>query len=98
MQIPTDGSMLAIDLEGIKGLVAARIAGRLEKSKRSIVKPAQKRTGIVDRNLLHFAGQLVHPLLDKRLGHCRDILDAPIQPHRRIDAMRKEIAKDAGTG
>jgi len=64
--------MFAIDFECIERLVASGVPRRLECSQRSILKPSQKRAGVIDSDLFRFSGQVVFPLLDECLSHCRD--------------------------
>jgi len=45
-----------------------------------------------------FAGERVFAFLDERLGHGVDILDPAVEPERGIDAMREQIAGNAGAG
>src|SRR5262245_11510025 len=88
VQVPLDRSLLAVDLESVEGLVAAGIARGFEQPKRAILEAAEERAGIIDAYLFHLAREVVLPLLDKRLGHGRDIRDAAVQPDRRINAVR----------
>jgi hypothetical protein len=72
VQVPENGCVLAVDLECIQRLVAARIAGRLERGQRSVVEARQERAGVVDAHFLHAAGQRMLALLDERFGHGGD--------------------------
>ena len=65
---------------------------------RAVREPAQERAGIVDADRLDLAGQGVLPLLDEGLGHRRDFGDRAVQPERRVDAVRQQIAGDAAAG
>ena len=47
---------------------------------------------------LDLAGQVVLALLDERLGHRRDFGDRPVQPQRRVDVVREQVAGDAAAG
>src|SRR5258707_8925758 len=71
MQIPSEGALLTIDLKSVKGLVATRVPGRLERRQRSILKSSQERARVVDPNLFHFASQVVFPLFNECFGSCR---------------------------
>ena len=97
MQVPLEAHVLAIHLEGVQSLVAARIAGGFKEPQRSVVEVAHEGASVVDAHLLDLAGQGMLALLDEGLGHGTDILDATVEPHGRIDAVRQQIAGDAGT-
>ena len=58
VQVPEDGGVLAVDLEGVERLVAAGVAGGFERGQRAVLEPGQERAGVVDAHLLHLAGQL----------------------------------------
>ena len=53
---------------------------------------------IVDPNRLNFAGERVLSLLDERFRHRGQRRDGSVQPHGRIDIVRKQIAGDAAAG
>src|SRR5690606_546391 len=92
VQIPPNGGMFAIDLEGIKCFVPPCISGSFEKSQRSVFKMTMKNTGVIDTHRLYFASFLVHSFLDKSFCDCGYIHDASIQQHRSIDTMRQKIS------
>ena len=69
VEVPLDRGLLAVDLEGVEGLVAAGVAGRLEEAERAVVEPAEEGAGVVDLDRLDLAREVVLPLLDERLGH-----------------------------
>ena len=98
VEIPADGGIFTVDLEGVERLVAPRITGRLEESEGSVGKVAVEEAGIVDGNGLLFTGSGVHPLLDEGFGHRGDIADVAIKPDRGIDAVGEEVASDSGSG
>src|SRR5262245_16632751 len=87
VQVPGGGSTLAIDFERIQRLVAAGIACGFKSRQGSILEPAEKRTGVIDANLLHTPGQVVLSLLDECLRHRGHFSDRTIQPQGRIDRM-----------
>ena len=70
-----------------------RITRRLKGRQRSVGKPRQKSTCVVDLHFLHFPTQLMLPLFHKSLGHRTDIFNIPIQPDRGVDAMRQQIPR-----
>ena len=98
MQVPAQRAVFAVDLERVQRLVAAGIAGGLERCQRAIAETRQKCAGVVDRDLLDPAGQDVLALFDKSLGHGRNRGDGAIQPERGIDAMGEQVAGDAAAG
>src|SRR5688500_5608472 len=98
MQVPEDGGVLAIDLEGIESFVTARIARRFEGRQRTIFEARQKRTRVIDANLFDLAGKLVRTLFNEGFSHGADLIDAAVEPNGSVDAMREQIACDAGAG
>ena len=42
--------------------------------------------------------RVVLALFDERLGHRGDFRDGTVQPQRRVDAVREQIARDAAAG
>src|SRR5262249_53892140 len=48
VEVPEEGSMLAVDFEGIESLVSAGIASRFERRQRAVAEPGQERARIVD--------------------------------------------------
>ena len=72
VQVPARRRVLAVDLERVERLVAARVARRLEQRQRSVLEPAQERARIVDPDRLDLSGQRVRALLDEGLGHRGD--------------------------
>ena len=97
-EIPLQAHLLAVDLKGVEGLVAAGVAGALEQAERTVGEVTEEGAGVVDGHRLHLAGEGVHPLLDERLGHRRDVGDGAIEPQRRVDAVGEEIAGHAASG
>src|SRR5437588_12561303 len=88
MQVPENGGVLAIDLKSVERLMPARVTRGFEIRERPIAEPAQERAGIVDAHLLDFAREVVLPLFDECFSHRVDLVEAAIEPQRRIDAMR----------
>ena len=43
-------------------------------------------------------GEVVLALLDERLGHGRDVVDAAVEPEGRVDAVGEQVAGDAAAG
>ena len=95
VQVPERRRVLAVDLERVERLVPARVARRLERRERTVLEPAEKRARVVDADRLHLAGQRVLALLDERFGHRGHLRDRPVQPQRRVDVVREQIAGDA---
>ena len=87
--------MLAVDLERVQRLVPSRVAGGLERGERAVAEPRQEGARIVDADRLDLPSQVVLARLDERLGHRRDLVDRPIEPQRRIDTVREQIARHA---
>ena len=83
VQVPEDGRVLAVDLERVERLVAARVARGFEGGERAVVEARQEEAGVVDADRLHLAGEIVLAALDEGLGHGRDFVDAAVQPHAR---------------
>ena len=80
MQIPSDTCVFAVDFQGVKGFVAACIAGRLEESERAVIEVAEERASVVDVDGGLFAGLDVGSFFDERFGHCADIVDRTVDP------------------
>ncbi len=96
VQVPHGGSMLAIDLERVQRLVPARIAGGLECRERAVAKSTLRNALASSiRTGCNFAGQGMFALFDECLGHGGDFGDGTIQPERRIDGVRQQIARDS---
>ena len=87
VQIPARRRVLAVDLERVEGLVAARVASRLEQRERPVLEAPEKRARIVDSDRLEASGQRVFSFLDERLGHRGHVSDRAVQPERRVDAV-----------
>ncbi len=98
VQVPEDRGVLAVDLERVERLVAAGVARRLEGGQRAVVEARQERAGVVDADLLDLAGQIVLALLDEGFGHGGDFVDAAVEPHGGVDAVRQQVAGDAAAG
>ena len=98
VQVPGDRGVLAVDLERVERLVAARVAGRLESGQRAVGEARQEQAGVVDPDRLDLAGQGVLPLLDEGLGRRGDVVDAAVEPHRGVDAMGQQVAGHAAAG
>src|SRR4029079_16086434 len=98
VRVPSNGRILAIDLERIERLVTARVSGALKDGQRSVFKSRQKRAGVIDPDFFHLAGEGVFSLLDESLGHRGYAGDPAVQPERGIDAMRQQVAGDAAAG
>jgi len=90
--------MLAVDLEGIQGLVAARVAGRFKAGQRAVVEAAHEGAGVVDAHLLDLARQVVLALLHERFGHGVNRGQRPVEPQGGVDAVSEQIAGDAAAG
>ena len=95
VQVPKGRRVLAVDFERIESLVPARIACRFKRRERAIFKAAQKRAGIVNSDRLDVARQIVFALFDKGLGHRHHFADRAIQPQRRVNVVRQQIASHA---
>ena len=80
VQIPGNRRMLAVDLERIQSLVAARVAGRFERRQRAVMEPGQECAGVVDMNVLDLAGEGMLATLHKSLGRPRDTVDRTVEP------------------
>ena len=90
--------VLAVDLERVERLVAARVTRRFERRERTVAEAREERAGVVDADLLHFAGERVFAFFDERLGHRGDGVDRAVEPQRGVDAVREQIAGDAAAG
>src|SRR6266850_8342570 len=78
--------------------MTARVAGGLEGPERAVFEATKERAGIVDADLLDFASQVVFAFLDERFGHGVDLVDAAVEPERRVDAMGQQIPGNAAAG
>src|SRR2546421_1084021 len=94
VKVPKNGGIFAVDLEGIEGLMSARVTGRFERRQRAVPEARQESAGVVDANLFHFAGEVVLALLDEGLGHGAYFVNRAIQPDRGIDAVSQQITRD----
>ena len=98
VEVPKNGSVFAVDFEGVEGFVSASISCGFERGERSVPKPGEESTGIIDANFFDFSGQVVLALLDKGFGHSIDGFKASIQPESGVDAVGKEVAGNAAAG
>ena len=98
VQVPEDGGVFAVDLEGVERLVAAGVAGGFERGQRAVVEAGQEGAGVVDADLLDLAGEVVLAFLDERLGHGVDRVDAAVEPHGGVDAVGQQVAGHAAAG
>jgi len=69
VQIPGDRGLLAVDLERIERFVAAGVACGLEAPEGTVSEAGEEEACVVDPDRFDFARQVVHPLLDERVGH-----------------------------
>ena len=92
VQIPFDGSMLAVDLERIKRFVSPSVSSRLKQSHRSVFEFANKCASVIDADFLLLSGFLMHAFFDKRFGHRSDFGNATVEPDGRVDAVGEQIA------
>ncbi len=79
----------------VERLVPAGVAGRFESAQRTVGEARQERAGVVDPDLLDFAGQVVLALFDECFGHGSDRIDGAVQPQGGIDAVRQQVARNA---
>ena len=96
VEVPADRGVLAVDLEGVQGLVASGVAGRFEVAQRTVSEAAEEGARVVDADGLALAGLGVDAFLDERFGHRRDVSNTTVQPDRRVDAMRQQVAGHTG--
>ena len=95
VQVPENRRVLAINFKRVECFVAARVARRFKRRQRSVREPREKSAGVIDADLLDFAGEVVLALSDKRFRHGVDFVDGAVKPHRRVDAVREKVAGDA---
>src|SRR5579863_990940 len=95
MQVPHGGSVLTIDFECIQRLMASRVTRRFQRRERSVLKPPETRAGVIDLDRFNAPGQVMLALLDERFRHRRHLRKRTVQPQRRIDAVRQQVAGDA---
>ena len=98
MEVPENGTVLAINFKGVERLVAASIARGLKRSEGAVAEARQKGGGIVDEDLLFFASERVLALFDKGLCHGGDGIDSAVEPQGGINTVRKQITGDAAAG
>ena len=98
MKVPLEGLLLAVDLERVERLVAAGVAGGFELRDRAVLEAAEEDRGVVDGDGLLLARGGVDALLDERLGDRGDLGDVTVDPAGRVDAVREQVARHAGTG
>src|SRR5258707_15067307 len=58
VQIPADGGVFAVYLEGIEGLMSPRITGGFKCRQRAVLESRQERAGVVNAYLFDFAGEV----------------------------------------
>ena len=75
--------------------MAAGVAGALEQAQRAVLEPRHDHARVVDPDRLELAGFLVPALLHEGLGLGDHARDRPVQPERRVDAVREQVAGDA---
>ena len=97
MEIPLQRLLLAVDFERVEGLVAACVAGRLELGERTVFEAAQEDARIIDGDGVDLAGGGMDAFFNEGLGHCRYFGDLTVDPSGRVDAMREQVARHAGT-
>jgi hypothetical protein len=93
VQVPGDRGVLAVDFEGVQGLVAAGVPRGLERGQRAVAEPGQERAGVVDPHLLDLAGERVFAFLMKVSVMALTVRDAAVQPDGRVDAVGQQIAR-----
>src|SRR5262249_11730558 len=98
VQIPKDGSVLAVNFESVESFVSARVTRGFESCEGTVFEPREKSAGVVDADFFDFAGEIMFALLNKCFGHRIDFVDAAVQPDSRVDAMCKQIAGDTAAG
>src|SRR2546421_7827437 len=98
MEVPENGSMFAIDFEGVERLVPAGVAGGFEGGERAIFEAREKGAGIINADLLDSAAEGVLALFDEGFGHGIDFIYAAVEPDGRINAMSQEVASNAAAG
>jgi tRNA G37 N-methylase Trm5 len=98
VEIPERGGVLAVDLERVERLVTASVARCLEHRQRAVGKSHQNSARVIYPDRFDLAGQVVFALLDEGFGHRRDFADRAVEPQRRVDAVRQEIAGNAAAG
>ena len=98
VEVPSDGSIFTIDLEGVESLVTPCIAGRFKQAERSVVEVAVENTGIIDGDRLFLSGGSVHPFLNEGLGDGRDILNPTIEPDGSINTVGQKITCHTRSG
>ncbi len=98
VQVPGDAGVFAVDFQGIEGLVATCIAGRLEESERAVIEVAEERASVVDVDGGFFSGLDVGSFFDERFGHCADIVDRTVDPKSRVDAVGQKVARHTASG
>ena len=67
VEIPGDGGVLAVDFEGVERLVAAGVAGGLERGERAVLEAAEEGARVVDLDLLLLPGRGVSDTNSTRL-------------------------------
>src|SRR5471030_1153041 len=98
MQVPHDGRVFAVDLQGVEGLVAAGVARGFEGGQGAVLKARQKQAGIVDRDRFHFAGHVMLAILDEGFGERGNFIDRAVEPHGGVDGVGQQVASDAAAG
>src|SRR5437899_1569706 len=65
VQVPGNRGVFAVDLERVQRFVTAGVTGGLEGGQRAVAEAGQERTGVIDADLLHLAGEVVLAFLHK---------------------------------
>ena len=94
VEVPEDRGVFPIDFERIERLVAASVASGFERGERAIREARKEEAGVVDADRLDLAREIVTSFLDEGFCDRCDLVDASVQPHGRIDAVRQKIAGD----
>ena len=98
MQIPANRSVLAVDFERVKCLVATSVARRFEQAERAVIEVTEEAASVVDLYRLFLACFRVHALLDERLCHRRHVFDATVEPKRGVDTVGQQVTGNAAAG
>ena len=95
VEVPREGFVMAVDLEGLVRFMTAGVAGGFEDGGGAIFKTGKESAGVIDGDRVFFTGLLVDTFFDEGLGHGGNGDDVTIDPAGAVDVVRKEITRYA---
>src|SRR5260370_29155289 len=91
-QVPRQGPVLAVNLEGVESFMAASVTSRFERCERTILEATEERTRVIDMNRFSLPTLLMVSLFDECFGHRRYRPYRAVKPLPDINTMGEEVA------